>query len=299
MAENEQADLTTLTVELLSAFVANNTIDSAELAGLIQSTHTALSGINAPVAVEPPAPTFEPAVTVRKSLASRDHILSLIDGKPYKTLKRHLSGHGLTPAEYRERYKLAADYPMVAPSYSEHRRAVAERLGLGRKPANAPKAESDVANISAISETDIKPVVATPAKAPRKSTPKPPIDAKTKTPVKRAAKAMAPVASVTEKEPDVKTAETGGASTTAEPKAPSKRAAKTAVLAAPVADEKVAVESAKSSLASASRKTAKVPVAKAAASPKATKVKPVTPTKAKAAAKPAKRGVTKASPPTE
>lgn len=75
MPETEQADLTTLTVELLSAFVSNNTIESSDLAGLIQSTHTALVAINAPSPVEPPAPEFEPAVTVRKSLGSRDHIL--------------------------------------------------------------------------------------------------------------------------------------------------------------------------------------------------------------------------------
>jgi predicted transcriptional regulator len=81
-----------------------------------------------------PAPKYTPAVSVRKSLASDDHIISLIDGKPYKTLRRHLSGHGLTPEQYRERYKLPADYPMVARSYSEKRREMAKTLGLGRKP---------------------------------------------------------------------------------------------------------------------------------------------------------------------
>lgn len=79
-------------------------------------------------------PEFIPAVTVRKSLASKDHIISLIDGKPYKTLTRHLSTHGLTPAEYRARYNLKPDYPMTAPSYSEQRRAMAKKIGLGRKP---------------------------------------------------------------------------------------------------------------------------------------------------------------------
>ncbi|MDH7970688.1 MucR family transcriptional regulator [Sphingomonas sp. AR_OL41] len=133
MAEAETPDLTTLTVQLLSAYVSNNLVPSAELAGLIQSTRTALSGDVA--AVEPAVPEFAPATTARKSLASRDHILSMIDGKPYKTLKRHLSTNGLTPAEYRDRYKLPKDYPMVAPSYSEQRREVAKRLGLGRKPA--------------------------------------------------------------------------------------------------------------------------------------------------------------------
>ena len=133
MADAETPDLTTLTVQLLSAYVSNNQVPSAELAGLIQSTRTALSGDVA--AVEPAAPEFAPATTARKSLASRDHIVSMIDGKSYKTLKRHLSTHGLTPAEYRDRYKLPKDYPMVAPGYSEQRREVAKRLGLGRKPA--------------------------------------------------------------------------------------------------------------------------------------------------------------------
>lgn len=135
MAESEQGDLTTLTVTLLSAYVSNNMVPSGDLAGLIQSTHKALSGINAPSAELPAEPEHVAKVSVRKSLGSRDHILSLIDGKPYKTLKRHLSRHGLTPAEYRARYNLAADYPMVAPAYSEQRRAVAEKLGLGRKRA--------------------------------------------------------------------------------------------------------------------------------------------------------------------
>ncbi len=136
MTEAEKPDLTSLAVQLLSAYVSNNTVPSNELAGLIHSTKAALAGD--PAVVEPTPAEHVPATTVRKSLASPDHIVSMIDGKPYKTLKRHLSSHGLTPAEYRDRYKLPNDYPMVAPGYSEHRRAVAQRLGLGRKPATAP-----------------------------------------------------------------------------------------------------------------------------------------------------------------
>ena len=92
--------------------------------------------------------SYEPAVSVRKSLASKDHIISMIDGKPYKTLRRHLSGHGLTPEQYRERYNLKTDYPMVSESYSEARRAMAHKIGLGSKgraakaavaPADKPK----------------------------------------------------------------------------------------------------------------------------------------------------------------
>lgn len=73
-------------------------------------------------------------MSVRKSLASKDHIISLIDGKPYKTLRRHLSGHNLTPETYRERYGLKPDYPMVAENYSKARREMAQKIGLGRKP---------------------------------------------------------------------------------------------------------------------------------------------------------------------
>ena len=136
--------LTSLTVDLLAAFVANNNVRSEDLPNLIQSTHEALSGLNKPTVEgqEDAAPAYEPAVTVRKSLASPEHIISMIDGKPYRSLKRHLTAHGLTPAEYRERYGLKPDYPMVAPAYSEARRDVAKRLGLGRKPkAAAQEAE--------------------------------------------------------------------------------------------------------------------------------------------------------------
>jgi predicted transcriptional regulator len=146
MDNTQQQDLTELTVELLSAFVANNSVRSDDLPGLIASTHAALSGL-ASASTEAVAAANEahpPAVTARKSLSNRDFIISLIDGKPYKSLKRHLTGHGLTPQEYRARYNLPATYPMVAPGYSDARREVAKRLGLGRRPqhpdaAPAPK----------------------------------------------------------------------------------------------------------------------------------------------------------------
>lgn len=129
------SDVAALTVQLLSAYLANNTVPSEDLAGLIRSTRDALTqGMDTPGQEEPE--TFTPAVSVRKSLASPDHIISLIDGKPYKTLKRHLMGHGLTPEAYRSRYELPANYPMVAPAYAEHRRNIAKDAGLGtRKPA--------------------------------------------------------------------------------------------------------------------------------------------------------------------
>lgn len=137
MADEVQPSLTELTVDLLAAFVSNNTVGMKDLPELISSTHAALAALDAGGDAEPAVasePEYPPAVSARKSLGKREHILSMIDGKPYKTLKRHLSRHGLTPADYRARYKLPADYPMVAPAYSEQRRETAKRLGLGRKP---------------------------------------------------------------------------------------------------------------------------------------------------------------------
>jgi len=158
MTDADQPDYTVLTVQLLSAYVTNNMVPSADLAGLIQSTRAAL--VAQPSAAEAePVLEYTPAVSVRKSLASREHLISLIDGRPYKTLKRHLASHGLTPAQYRERYGLASTYPMVAPGYSEQRREVAQRLGLGQRGTAAKAAAASAANASpATSEPTIADV---------------------------------------------------------------------------------------------------------------------------------------------
>lgn len=138
-----------LAAELTAAWLANpNTRTNADdVPAFLISMHAAvtrLSGAVPQVEADDAAPTFEPAVTARKSLSSPDHIVSMIDGKPYKTLRRHLATNGLTPAEYRARYNLKADYPMVAPSYSEARRTMAKAIGLGRKPgAVAAKTTED------------------------------------------------------------------------------------------------------------------------------------------------------------
>lgn len=159
MAKDNQPDITALTVQLLSAFVSNNSVPSESLADLIRSTRAALTDEMRAPANELPAPTFTPAVSVRKSLSSPDHILSLIDGNPYKTLKRHLARHGLTPQQYRERYSLPASYPMVAQSYSAERRAVAEKLGLGRRTAAVtPSVEPAEAIAPAPVDAPAKPV---------------------------------------------------------------------------------------------------------------------------------------------
>ena len=142
MPENE--DMIALTVEVVSAFVGQNNIRAEDVPGFIAATHAAIAALgatpvdNAPAVIEP---EHTPMVSARKSLGSKDHIVSMIDGKPYKTLKRHLSGHGLTPEQYRGRYNLPANYPMVAESYSAARREMAKRIGLGRKPGTKVEAK--------------------------------------------------------------------------------------------------------------------------------------------------------------
>lgn len=136
-----------LATELTIAWLSNpNTSVSAdEVSEVLAKMHAAVTSLSSPEAnadESEAAEEFVPAVTVRKSLASKDHLISLIDGKPYRTLKRHLSGHGLTPQQYRERYNLKSDYPMVSETYSQARREMAKKIGLGRKPGQkAPAAK--------------------------------------------------------------------------------------------------------------------------------------------------------------
>lgn len=132
-----------LSAEITVAWLSNPQAEVAaqDLPAVIGAVHGALTGLTALAADAPSVPSeYTPAVTVRRSLASKDHILSLIDGKPYKTLRRHLSTHGQTPEQYRERYNLRPDYPMVSESYAAMRRELAKKIGLGRKPgAKVPR----------------------------------------------------------------------------------------------------------------------------------------------------------------
>ena len=148
MAEDiPQPNTLDLATELTIAWLANaNTKASAdEIPAFLQKIYGVLSTLETVPASDGQSdePEHKAAVSVRKSLASKDHIISLIDGKPYKTLRRHLSGHGLTPEEYRKRYGLKPDYPMVSENYSQARREMAKKIGLGRKPGQkmgtAPK----------------------------------------------------------------------------------------------------------------------------------------------------------------
>ena len=128
-AQNEL--LITLTSELGAAHVSNNSVAVSDVSSLIQNVHAALSALNQPV--EAPEVRPEPAVSIRASIKP-DYIVCLEDGKKLKMLKRHLMTHyQMTPEDYRAKWNLPADYPMVAPNYAEQRRNLAKKIGLGTK----------------------------------------------------------------------------------------------------------------------------------------------------------------------
>ncbi len=120
-----------LTAQIVSAHVSNNSVSPDALPALIQNVFTTLTGIGKnPEPVEKP----QPAVPVKKSIFP-DYIICLEDGKKLKMLKRHLkSAYGMSPEEYRDRWDLAIDYPMVAPNYARHRSSMAKKIGLGTQP---------------------------------------------------------------------------------------------------------------------------------------------------------------------
>lgn len=143
MEDGAQPELVELTARIVSAFVSNNTIGAENLPQLINDTHAALSRATGNT-VQPEREELKPKVPVKKSVMP-DHIVCLEDGKKFKSLKRHLNtAYGLTPDQYRVKWGLPADYPMVAPAYAEARSALAKSMGLGRKAAvsSARKAAS-------------------------------------------------------------------------------------------------------------------------------------------------------------
>ncbi len=131
-----------LAADIVSAFVSNNSVPAADLPALIANVHGALQNVDNPAPAQA-QPKYDPAVPVKKSITP-DAIISLIDGKRYKSLKRHLSKHGLTPAQDRERYGLPVDYPMVASAYAARRSELAKAAGLGqqRKKGAAKNADT-------------------------------------------------------------------------------------------------------------------------------------------------------------
>jgi predicted transcriptional regulator len=147
MSEN----LKRLTTDVIVSYVANNAIAAKDLPGVIESVFAALNGVDR--LTPPETETFAKATPgeIRKSVAP-DALISFIDGRSYKMLKRHLAGHGMTPATYREAFGLPKDYPMTAPAYSEARSALARSIGLGAKgrlPATAPDRKPRVKKVPA------------------------------------------------------------------------------------------------------------------------------------------------------
>ncbi len=123
-------ELIVLTARIVAAHISGNAIAAADIPGLIRKVHQAMADLGKARAPQP-APRQTPAVPIRASVTA-DHIVCLEDGKKLKTLKRYLLlRYGMTPEEYRAKWRLPADYPMVAPVYTEQRRALAKKIGLG------------------------------------------------------------------------------------------------------------------------------------------------------------------------
>lgn len=136
--EQDAAELLiTLTADIVAAHVSNNSVAVSDVPTLIGNVHAALAGLTGGTSAAPVA--LEPAVPIRLSV-KKDYIVCLDDGKKLKMLKRHLMTHyGMTPDDYRAKWGLPADYPMVAPAYAEQRRVLAKAIGLGRAPGSGRK----------------------------------------------------------------------------------------------------------------------------------------------------------------
>lgn len=129
--EISSADLLRMTTEVVSAYVSNNVLPATQIPDVIVTVYGSLNELNAPPQEEKPAPQ-KPAVSIRRSV-NDDYIICLEDGKKLKMLKRHLrSNYNMTPEEYRAKWNLPSDYPMVAPNYAAQRSEFAKKIGLGR-----------------------------------------------------------------------------------------------------------------------------------------------------------------------
>ena len=129
MQDEQQPDFVGLSAEIVSAYVAKNHIQTSEISQLIASVHDALRNVTRPA---PQPEKHEPLVPINKTIRP-DYIISLEDGRQYKSLKRHLSSRGLTPEQYRKKWGLRPDYPMVAANYAKARSELAKAIGLGQK----------------------------------------------------------------------------------------------------------------------------------------------------------------------
>ena len=158
-------DARVLTVEIVASYVANNSVRSENLAELITSVYGALTNLGQSNADPVAEPLVKP-VSIKKSITP-DYLISMEDGKQYKSLKRHLAGRGRTPADYRAKWDLPSDYPMTAPAYSERRSALARSLGLGRKRLEAAAEQQAEAPEPAVEEAE--PAAEKPKRARKKA----------------------------------------------------------------------------------------------------------------------------------
>jgi predicted transcriptional regulator len=132
MSDTAGKNFLDLTAEIVSAYLSNNTTPSSEIPALISQVHAALTRVSSGRGETPAEPT-KPAVSVKKSMTA-DYLICLEDGKRFKSLKRHLRAqYNMTPEQYREKWKLPADYPMVAPNYAVARSQLAKNMGLGQQ----------------------------------------------------------------------------------------------------------------------------------------------------------------------
>ncbi len=159
------ADYIQITADIVSAFVSNNAVRASELPSIIEAVHTSLLKASELKTEEPVSENKVPAVPVKKSITD-EFIICLEDGKKFKSLKRHLStAYNMSPDEYRAKWGLNRDYPMVAPAYASARSNLARQMGLGRK---RDEAAEDTAPSQAASARSAAPETAAPAEAPRK-----------------------------------------------------------------------------------------------------------------------------------
>ena len=159
------ADHVALAADIVSAYVSNNPVRPSDLGELLTSVHAAISGLAGGSAASSKDEVEKPTAAQIKKSITHDALISFEDGKPYKTLRRHLTIRGLTPEDYREKYGLSPDYPMTSASYSAQRSELARALGLGNNRRGQTKA---AASDETVSET---PTEAKPKKAgrPRKA----------------------------------------------------------------------------------------------------------------------------------
>jgi predicted transcriptional regulator len=136
---DEKTDTLDMTADIVSAFVGNNSVPASELPALIQNVYAALNGISSGTDASKVEAPKEPAVSIKKSIAP-DYLICLEDGRKFKSLKRHLrTKYGMSPEEYREKWNLPKEYPMVAPNYAAARSALAKTMGLGQGGRAAAK----------------------------------------------------------------------------------------------------------------------------------------------------------------